>query len=228
MTAVVELRNVVKEYPGTPPVRALDDVTLVVEPGEFVGVVGPSGSGKSTLLNLIGGLDRPSAGVVSIDGNDIGRLRDKRLSAVRGRRVGFVFQSFNLLDGIDALENVALAMTYAGIPRRQRRAQAREALERVGLGSRAKHRPGQLSGGERQRVAIARALVTEPALLLADEPTGNLDTASGEVVLSLFRKLHDEGVSIVLITHDPHIADGLPRCVSMLDGRITTDEIKVA
>lgn len=221
--AVLDLAGIGKEYPGPPVTRALADVDLRVEAGEYVGIVGPSGSGKSTLLNLLGALDRPSEGTLLIDGHDVMQLNDRQISALRGRRIGFVFQSFNLIDGLDAADNVALGMIYAGIDGRQRRGRSLDALERVGLASRAHHRPSRLSGGERQRVAIARALVTEPALLLADEPTGNLDTVTGQSILDLFSELHRDGVTIVLITHDPSIVATLPRHVTIRDGRIVVD-----
>jgi putative ABC transport system ATP-binding protein len=228
VSAVLEVDNVVKEYPGTPPVRALDGLDLTIGQHEFVAISGPSGSGKSTLLNLLGALDRPTSGMVSLDGIPLSGLSDKELSAVRGRRIGFVFQSFNLIDGIDAIENVAVGLVYAGIPRPERRRRALEALDRVGMAHRATHSPGKLSGGERQRVAIARAIVTEPSLVLADEPTGNLDTKTGESILETFHSLHRDGAAIVLITHDPNIAQSLPRRVTLRDGRLLDDTAAIA
>lgn len=219
----LELRNVVKAYPGTPPVRALDDVSLMVRGGEMAGVVGPSGSGKSTMLHVMGTLDRPSSGSVLIDGVDTGELDDKKLSALRGRRIGFVFQRFFLLPGTTAIDNVANGLLYSGIDLPVRRELAAEALRRVGLGQRLMHLPNMMSGGERQRVAIARALVHSPAFILADEPTGNLDSKSSGAVMDLLRSLHDEGATLLVITHDQHIAGSLPRQIRVLDGRIEHD-----
>ena len=215
---VLELCDVVKRYPG---VEALRGASLSVDAGELLAIVGPSGSGKSTLLHIMGTLDRPTSGVVRIDGHDVGDLSDRELAGLRARRIGFVFQQFFLLDGMTAVDNVAQALLYGGTPARERRALAEAALERVGLGARLGHHPAQLSGGECQRVAIARALVGRPALLLTDEPTGNLDSKSGEEVLGLFYQLNREGRTIVMVTHNPEIARVLPRVVVMKDGCIS-------
>ncbi|BDA63919.1 ABC transporter ATP-binding protein [Actinomyces capricornis] len=222
---ILSLRDVHRSY-GEPPVTACAGVSLEVDDGELVAIVGPSGSGKSTLLNLIGTLDRPSSGTVEIDGLDVGSLDDASLSALRASRIGFVFQQFHLSDGVTALDNVADGLLYSGMPRSARLQRARRALERVGLGHRLDHRPHQLSGGERQRVAIARAVIGDPALLLADEPTGNLDSVSGASIVELLHELHRQGTTIIVITHDKELASRLPRRISLSDGRVVGDSMR--
>jgi len=219
--ALVEIRNVSKIYHlGGEEIRALDDVSLDIEAGEFISIIGPSGSGKSTLMQIVGCLDTPSKGTIKLDGTMIQDASPRQLASIRNRKIGFVFQFFNLLPKLTVLQNVELPMVYGGVSGRERRERAMQALELVSLANRSKHRPSQLSGGQQQRVAIARALVNSPKIIFADEPTGNLDSHTGELILQLFRKLSTEGRTIILVTHDPEIAAITPRRIEIRDGKI--------
>ncbi|MFC4405220.1 ABC transporter ATP-binding protein [Haloarchaeobius iranensis] len=219
-SAAVSLETVTKTYMVGEPVHALDGVDLEIPRGSYVAVMGPSGSGKSTLMNVIGCLDTPTKGTVYLDGEEVTTMSDRERTRIRGEEVGFVFQTFNLMPRLTAVENVALPLVFRGIPVGERRERATELLERVGLGDRLDHVPNELSGGQRQRVAIARALVNDPALILADEPTGNLDTETGENIMSLFEELHAEGNTVVMVTHERPVAEHAERVVHLLDGRI--------
>ncbi|WP_293678220.1 ABC transporter ATP-binding protein [uncultured Phenylobacterium sp.] len=222
---MIEIRDLKKVYiMGDEEVSALAGITLGISRGEYVAVIGPSGSGKSTLMNILGGLDRPTSGVYSFEGEEVGSFTDDQLADFRRRRIGFVFQSFQLLPRLTALQNVELPMVYAGLGASERRARASELLERVGLGARMGHKPTQLSGGQQQRVAIARSLANKPDLLLADEPTGALDTHTGEEVLKLFHELNRDGLTLAIVTHDPDVANEAHRRVSFRDGHIVSDD----
>jgi putative ABC transport system ATP-binding protein len=222
---LIELRDIEKIYKvGTIEVPALRGITMLVEPNEYLAIMGPSGSGKSTLMNLIGCLDTPTKGTYMLAGEDVSRLSDNRLAEIRNRRIGFVFQTFNLLPRANALHNVELPLVYAGKPLGVRRQKAREALAAVGLADRIHHRPNELSGGQRQRVAIARALINNPSLILADEPTGNLDSVTGEEIMAVLDEIHRQGNTIILVTHEEYIARKAKRIVRLMDGLVESDE----
>ena len=225
MKETIVIQDIVKTYQmGDSIVRALAGVNLTVEEGEFTAVMGPSGSGKSTLMNILGCLDRPTSGSYKLDGAEVATLGDDELAVTRNKKIGFVFQNFNLLSRMSALNNVALPMVYAGIPNKERQERARKGLEMVGLGSRVHHKPNELSGGQRQRVAIARALVNEPSIILADEPTGNLESKSGDEIMEIFCELNRQGKTVILVTHEPEIAAYTRRTVTFRDGVIVSDE----
>jgi putative ABC transport system ATP-binding protein len=222
---VIELKDISKAYQmGTQTVHALRGVDLHINDGEFLAIMGPSGSGKSTMMNVIGCLDQPTGGVYKLDDTDVSQMSDDELASVRNKRIGFVFQQFNLLSRTPALQQVEMPLMYAGVDRKERRERARQALTAVGLGERMDHRPDELSGGQQQRVAIARALVAEPTLILADEPTGNLDTASGQEILNIFDDLNERGITIVFVTHDPEVSERAKRVVQLRDGQVEHDK----
>lgn len=226
---LIQLRDVTKIYKmGTQQVRALDGISLDVYANEYVAIMGPSGSGKSTLMNIIGCLDTPTSGTYYLNGQDVSRLSDDELARIRNKEVGFVFQTFNLLPRVNCLQNVELPLIYAGVRKSQRRALAEAALRSVGLGDRMHHKPNELSGGQQQRVAIARALVTRPAIILADEPTGALDSHSGQEVMSIFRRLNEKGMTVIVVTHDHQVAAEAGRIIEILDGRIRGEVVRSA
>ena len=228
MKPIIEIKDLYKIYKSGPDeVRALDGVSFTINQGEMAAVVGASGSGKSTMMNILGCLDAPTKGVYKLDGLDVGRLSDRKLSAIRNKKIGFIFQGFNLVSSLSALENVELPLLYRGNSRAKRRQLAEAALKRVGLGERMNHRPAELSGGQQQRVAIARAIAARPPIILADEPTGNLDSRSGEQIMEILEELHADGRTVLLITHDPSIAARMPRRIRMRDGRILEDSAVV-
>ena len=220
---IIDVTKVYQKDKAAPPVHALRGVDLDIPRGQFLSIMGPSGSGKSTLMNIIGALDRPTQGKYILDGDDVAQMNDEDLSKVRGKRLGFVFQAFNLIPQLTVLDNVVVPLFYQGIPAGERKDRAKAVLEKVELGDRLTHRPSQLSGGQMQRVAIARALVNEPSILLADEPTGNLDTKTGDAILALFDELHEQGLTIVMVTHDPAMEQRCERVVKLLDGLINED-----
>jgi len=221
---MIRLENITKEYQmGTQTVHALRGVDLTIHDGDFVAIMGPSGSGKSTMMNMIGCLDQPTSGTYELDDIDISEMTDDELAQVRNKRIGFVFQQFNLLPRTTALRQVELPLMYAGLSRSERREKAAEALTAVGLGDRMDHRPDELSGGQQQRVAIARALAAEPSIILADEPTGNLDSASGEEILKIFEDLNESGITVIFVTHDPEVSERAKRVIWLRDGLVTSD-----
>ena len=226
MKEIIELKNIVRTYDmgEAEEVHALQGITLTINQNEYVAIMGPSGSGKSTLMNIIGCLDTPTSGLYQFNGVNVSEMNDNELAKIRNKEIGFVFQTFNLLARSDALHNVELPLIYAGVPTTERRARAKETLQQVGLGDRVHHKPNELSGGQRQRVAVARALVTRPSIILADEPTGNLDTRTGEEIMALFEELHRLGNTIILVTHEADIADHAHRTIRLRDGQIETDE----
>ena len=227
--SMIQLSALRKAYrTETVETTALDDITLQIDAGEFVAIMGPSGCGKSTLLNMIGLLDRPTGGTYALEGREVARLPENDLTDIRKRRIGFIFQNFNLIDELSVHENVELALLYHGISRAERKARVDKVLDKVGIGHRANHRPSQLSGGQQQRVAVARAVVAEPPLILADEPTGNLDTVHGEEVMRMLRALNEDGATIVMVTHSPAHADYAGRVVNMLDGRVLVETRRAA
>lgn len=224
---MIEVKGISKVYRmGKEQVIALKDVSLKVEKGEFVAIIGPSGSGKSTLMHIVGGLDSPTVGNVFIEGNDISRLKDKQLSKYRNEKIGFVFQAFNLENTQTALENVMMPLIFAGISKKERKERALKALEQVGLSEFVKHKPNEMSGGQRQRVSVARALVNNPEIIFADEPTGNLDSKSGENIMQLFRDINAKGYTVIMVTHNPVEANKARRVIKIMDGEITSDIIK--